>query len=143
MALVKTLTVVLPILALPAVVGEVTYLALQAVDLPIGNAELFRAVGAVAAAWWAFFNALAWRTFTMTRANHQTLHGVKENPGGMVRDMVALRVEITTLREDVRRVPAEAERRFDGAVDRMVGLADGLETRIARLEDRHMGEEHR
>ena len=139
----KSLTAVLPVLALPAVVGEAVYLALQAVDLPIGNAELVRAVGAVIAAWWAFFNALVWRTFTMTRANHQTLHGVKESPGGMVRDMAALRIEITTLREDVRAVPAEAERRFDGAVDRMVGLADGLETRIARLEDRHMGEEHR
>ena len=132
----KTLTVVLPILALPAVVGEVTYLALQAVDLPIGNAELFRAVGAVIAGWATFFTALTWRTYTMTRASHQTLHGVKGNPGGVV-------TRLETMEQRMANLPDDLARRFDGAVDRMVGLGDRLETRIARLEDKHMGEERR
>ena len=108
----KSVTVLVPILALPAVVGEATYLALQAVDLPIGNAELFRAAGAIVVAWATFFTGLTWRTYTMTRGNHQTLHGVKGAPGGMVADLAALR-------DDVRGIPADIEHRFDGAVARM------------------------
>src|SRR3989304_6206508 len=133
---VKSLTAVVPILALPAVVGEATYLALQAVDVPVGSAELFRAAGAIVVAWATFFTGLTWRTYTMTRANNQTLHGVKGAPGGMVADLAALR-------DDVRGIPADIEHRFDGAVARMQETSAKLEGRIERLEDRHLGEEHR
>ena len=132
----KSVTVLVPILALPAVVGEATYLALQAVDLPIGNAELFRAAGAIVVAWATFFTGLTWRTYTMTRGNHQTLHGVKGAPGGMVADLAALR-------DDVRGIPADIEHRFDGAVARMQETSAKLEGRIERLEGIHMGEEDR
>jgi hypothetical protein len=134
-ASVKSLTAVLPVLALPAVVGEAVYLALQAVDLPIGNAELFRAVGAVVAGWATFFTGLTWRTFTMTRADHQLLHGVKGTPG--------LSERMERIERRVGDLPDDLERRFDLSVGRMVALGDKLETRIERLEDRHMGEEHR
>src|SRR3990167_455929 len=133
---VKSLTAVVPILALPAVVGEATYLALQAVDVPVGSAELFRAAGAIVVAWATFFTGLTWRTYTMTGANNQTLHGVKGAPGGMVADLAALR-------DDVRGIPADIEHRFDGAVARMQETSAKLEGRIERLEDRNLGEEHR
>src|SRR3990167_3861349 len=133
---VKSVTVLFPIFALPAVLGEVTYLSLQAVDVPVGSAELFRAAGAIVVAWATFFTGLSWRTYTMTRANNQTLHGVKGAPGGMVADLAALR-------DDVRGIPADIEHRFDGAVARMQETSAKLEGRIERLEDRHLGEEHR
>src|SRR3990167_8886633 len=117
---VKSVTVLFPILALPAVVGEATYLVLLAVDVPVGSAELFRAAGAIVVAWATFFTGLTWRTYTMTRANNQTLHGVKGAPGGMVADLAALR-------DDVRGIPADIEHRFDGAVARMQETSAKLE----------------
>ena len=131
----KSLTAVLPILALPAVVGEAVYLALQAVQFEIGAAELVRVAGAVATAWMAFLTGLAWRTYNLTRADHQLLHGSTGSPG--------LSARMERIERRVDDLPDEVERRFDGAVGRMQETTAKLEGRIERVEDRHMGEEHR
>jgi len=132
---VKSVTVLFPIFALPAVLGEVTYLSLQAVDVPVGSAELFRAAGAIVVAWATFFTGLSWRTYTMTRANHQTLHGLKDAPG--------IVSNLHDLSRRVAELPDDIERRFDAAVAREQEGMARIEGRVERLEDRHMGEEHR
>jgi hypothetical protein len=131
-ALVKSLTIALPILALPAVVGEVTYLALQAVQFEIGAAELVRVAGAVATAWMAFLTGLAWRTYRLTSLDHQLLHGLKDSPGVVT--------QLADVRRRVGDLPDDIERRFDGAVGRMQEYGAKLEGRIERLEDQRMGE---